>query len=151
MLLYISSPSLFFLSALFTESKPDLPIALSLFHPFPPYSTHPALLLNLHKWSSKILSAQGLSSLLPRDKFRAVRIGTVEQVSASLSGLEGSKKVARFRDGEGLDKTGRGDREFYQSLVRDVIERKGSGGGLGGELRRPFFPSLPACSFLDSS
>jgi hypothetical protein len=79
-------------------------------------ASHPHVLSTLNKWSSKILAAQGLSSLLPRDKFRAVKVGAVEQIGAGLA--------KRAREGDLME----GEKEFYGALVRDVIERKGGGG-----------------------
>ncbi|CDZ98178.1 Apoptosis antagonizing transcription factor/protein transport protein [Phaffia rhodozyma] len=98
--------------------------------------THPSLLQTLAKWSSKIMTAQGLQNLRG-EKFKSVKIGVVEQIGASLEGLEGRKKVDRFMGLVSQDEAEceaavwGDDKEFYQSLVRDVIERRGGGAGVG--------------------
>lgn len=66
----------------------------------------------------------------------------VEQIGASLEGLEGQKKVDRFLGKEDVGSIWGDDKEFYQSLVRDVIERRGGGAGAGALGGQFCFPSF---------
>jgi hypothetical protein len=117
-------------------------------------SAHPHLVSTLQKWSTKILAAQGLTNLNRGEKFKSVKLGALEQITASLEGLEGRRKVQRFcGESDALAATGDAsdkkpgafgdDKEFYQSLVRDIIDRRSGTSGIadGASERQRSFSS----------